>query len=120
MNVCPCATHCPQSPHHTVSCCHEQYCDCWCHSIIGPHHKAIVSKATNEQRDAAKQAYAEHRRVCADVGIAPSDFGVFFAEWLECERNEERSPAKTAQGSNADAYQSRNYEKMFDGKRGWE
>jgi len=55
------------------------------------------------------------------VDIAPSDFGTFFAEWLECERGEERAPTKTADSeSSNDDVLIRRYESQFHGLRGYE
>jgi hypothetical protein len=48
-------------------------------------HKDLISKATLEQWKAAARAYIEHLNTCAEMQILPSDFGTFFAEWLECE-----------------------------------
>jgi len=128
MNICTCATHCPQSPHHTYACCRSQECDCWCHKIINPHHKTIVAQATGKQMEAAERAYVEHCRICAGVGIEPENFGRFIAEWIECAGAEAQADAQAlglspapaqALGSNDDCHH-RSYERMFDGQKGWE
>lgn len=119
--ICTCAIHCPQSPYHESACCRRQDCDCWCHQVVRREHKEAINQATAEQRKACERAYAEHRHACAEVDIAPSDFGTFFAEWLECERGENRAPMKTANSepSNDDCH-IRSYEGMFDGLSGYE
>lgn len=48
-------------------------------------HKDLIKDATHEQWEAAEQAYIEHLRVCVEMEVLPSDFGPFFAEWLEYE-----------------------------------
>jgi len=112
--------HCPQSPQHQYACCRSQECGCWCHEIVNPLHKTIVSKATPNQRNAAERAYIEHQRVCADVGINPEDFGRFIAEWLECSAIEQRKSVEAAGVISDGNYPSRNYDRMFEGKRGWD
>jgi hypothetical protein len=65
----------------------------------------------------ASRAHAQHRRVCADVGIEPENFGRFIAEWLEVE-NQPKEVAGIADDD--DVYYRRDYERQFNGKRGWD
>lgn len=128
MTICTCAIHCPQSPHHEYACCRSDNCDCWCHQIANSHQKAIVARASIEQRNEAERAYIAHKRHCAGVGIEPASFGVYIAEWIECagiEAQAIEAPGpgdhhQLAQAQTIEDYQSRSYDRMFEGKRGWD
>jgi len=119
-HTCTCAVHCQRSPHHERACC-EVACECWCHSVKSQRRQLAISQATKEQGEACERTYVEHCRACAEYSIAPSDFGSFFAEWLECERGEDRFAVKTTdvEQLNYDG-RIRSYEALFDGLKGYE
>jgi hypothetical protein len=84
-------------------------------------HKLAIAQATKEQGEACERTYFEHRRACAEYSIVPSKFGIFFAEWLECERGEDRFAVETADVEQPnDDCRIRSYEALFDGLKGYE
>lgn len=83
--------------------------------------KALLAQMTEAQQKACERAYRQHLVTCASYRIPASEFGVFAIEWLECEAGEEKVPTVQANGDGRDdGYQQRSYERMYEGKRGWE
>jgi hypothetical protein len=78
--------------------------------------RRALSQATGEQREACVIVYAQHCRVCARNGIAPTDFSTFFFEWLEIQSQ----PVEENGNRSNDDCCHQSYDRMFEGKRGWE
>lgn len=83
--------------------------------------KRLIAGATGEQLELCRRDYRRHLATCAKLETPASSFDIFLIEWLECERGESANPTAPASVDGVDDdYFRRNYDRMFDGKRGWD
>jgi hypothetical protein len=78
--------------------------------------KRLLADITGEQMGLCSRDYRRHLAVCEEYDTAPTNFVIFAAEWLEV-RAEGETPA--GEGSNDDC-ETRNYDAMYYGKKGYE
>jgi hypothetical protein len=77
-----------------------------------------LAPITDEEREAAQIAYREHKRLCHQMAIAAQPYDQWLSEWLECRRLGWVEGGLSA--CDQESRESRDYERMFEGKRGFE
>jgi hypothetical protein len=83
--------------------------------------RRLLSTMTSGQLKRCRRDYDQHLATCAKLETAASSFDIFLIEWLECERGERANPITQVNGETSTAdCQHRSYERMFEGKRGWD
>ncbi len=83
--------------------------------------RTALAQATQEQLAACAGPYADHCRACELSGVEPASFDIFFFEWSECDAGEKRFPMSPALNGNArDDFRHQSYERMYEGKKGFE
>lgn len=75
-----------------------------------------IEQASQAERAACAKVYAEHREACAENGVEPAAWDVFFFEWLKVSSRFDDRPRS---GELYEGYR-RSYERMFEGLCDWD
>lgn len=90
--------------------------------------KRLLSTVTREQIETCKRDYRQHLATCAKLDATAAPFDIFLIEWLECARGDQATATTKASNDASSGDDSecvyeghgRNYERLYEGKRGWD
>ena len=78
--------------------------------------RELLAAMTPAESTTAKREYGLHVKGCLAIKVDPSPWPVWLLEWLECRR----LPAVSADGAELASNERRDYNRMYEGKRGFE
>lgn len=83
-----------------------------------PERRQLLTTMTRGDAEEGAQAWREHARQCRAVGMAPTPFTNWLAEWLECRRAEAARPLQEdPELADEGRHEARDYARMFEGVR---
>ena len=80
-----------------------------------PERRQLLTTMTESEAEAGAQAWREHARQCRSVGMPPTPFTNWLAEWLECRRAEAARPLPEDPETDEGRHERRDYWRTFEG-----
>lgn len=80
-----------------------------------PERRHLLETMTRGEAEEGAQAWREHARQCRAVGMTPTPFTNWLAEWLECQRAEAARPLSEESGADEGRHERRDYWRAFEG-----